>query len=93
MHDHDDLIGDNPTWKTPFYRLLHKHLPEHRSTYLPSALLNVAKLAKDLKISKQATYKWIMDGRFPPNRMMSLVKLPGSTLTVEKLLPFGAFKD
>lgn len=65
--------------------LLRDNLPKHRKK---DGTISLRKIALSLGISRQAVSQWPIRGRIPPNKVNKLIKLPGSTLTQEKLFPF-----
>ncbi|WP_152533341.1 MULTISPECIES: hypothetical protein [unclassified Labrenzia] len=69
------------------YSLFYNNLPSHRSkTHHQS--IDARAIAADLNISHQSVYGWIERNKVPAGRFTELLTLPGSTLTVEKLLPY-----
>lgn len=71
------------------YAVLYANLPEHRGK--SKGKIDARKISEDLGISYQAFYKWFKaDGqeKVPTGRVKQLIGLPGSTLTLEKLLPY-----
>lgn len=77
----------NQEEESPLYKTLYAGLPKHQSAHRQN-VLDVRKVATDLKISFQAIYRWFERGRVPPHQVKHLMNLPGSTLTKDDLIPF-----
>lgn len=75
----------------PLHQLLYRGLPNHRRSMKKGTAftLHVSRLAKDLKITPQAIYRWLETNDLPPAWAFRLQSVSGSTLTVEQLAPFA----
>lgn len=88
MEQNAEAINSGET----LYDVFYANLPQYRGK--GEGKIDARKLSRDLNISFQALYKWFGaddgNGKIPPGRKRigQLMELPGSTLTLEKLLPF-----
>ncbi len=77
------------------YELCVKKLPNHLKTYDDNGekkpFLDIKKMAKDLNLRRQTIYVWFRNDVVQPNRVVSLMNLPGSLLKLEDLTPFAEF--
>lgn len=81
----NEVMVDNGS----LYEVLYANLPEHRGK--SKGKIDARKISDDLGISYQGLYKWFKAGgrgKVPTGRVKQLISLPGSKLTLEKLLPY-----
>ncbi len=69
----------------PLYDLLMDRFPKHRSA---QGVLDVPKLAKDIKRSHEGVYKWLRENKITVDGAKRLVELSKDRVKYEEFLPF-----
>lgn len=72
------------------YKLCFAHLPLYQKIEGDNAMLNIAGISEDINCSRQAIFSWLKNNRLPAHRVLQLVELPGSKLTLDILKPYMA---
>lgn len=70
------------------YKLCYNHLPEHRKFRDDHGLLDVAAISEEMSVTRQNIFLWLKNNRLPAHRVMQMINLRGSKLTLEMLAPY-----
>ena len=70
------------------YTLCFRHLPKHRKFEGDHGLLNVAAISEQIGVSRQKVFLWLKNNRIPAHRVLEMVNLDGSELTLDILKPY-----
>lgn len=81
-----EIQGRDPWRDQPFYRFLFEIFPKHRST---RGLLDVARLAGEVGLTREGIYKWLRSGKVTPTNARTLHRLCNAPANVEALDELG----
>lgn len=82
----DDLIGDLDR-RGKMEAMFFEHLPNHRLE--DGTRISMFKIAQDLEMTRQGVNYWFTREKIGFNQLEKLIRLEGSTLTIEMLYPYS----